>query len=117
MLIKDLFIDTISSFGYPVLLQGSMSEDDKYPDNFFTFYNNDTAGGAFYDNKENQTEWDFDLNFYSNDPEKVNTILVQAKALLKDAGFKVDGKGHDVASDEPTHTGRGVTVIYIEREV
>jgi len=45
----------------------------------------------------------------------VNTILLQAKAALKAAGFIPDGSGHDVLSDESTHTGRGLTLLYIEK--
>jgi hypothetical protein len=60
--------------------------------------------------------WDYDLNFYSCDPQLVNTMLLDAKALLKSKGFIVNGGGHDVGSDEPTHTGRGITVIYRQEQ-
>jgi hypothetical protein len=45
----------------------------------------------------------------------VNTVLLQAKAALKAVGFIPDGSGHDVMSDEPTHTGRGMTLYFIEK--
>ena len=113
--IKQLLIDTISSFNYPVKQQGSMSDSDEYPDSFFTFFNNETNDGAFFDNQESITIWDFDLNIYSLDPEVVNSTLRQVKPLLKAAGFIVDGVGYDVLSDEETHTGRGINVLYIEK--
>lgn len=112
---KDLLIQTLQPLGYPVLLQGSLGADEPYPDSFFTFWNNDAEGAEFYDNEEHAYVWDFDLNFYSTDPTLVNTKLVEAKALLKAQGFVVRGKGHDVYSDEPTHTGRGVNVLKTER--
>lgn len=111
---KDLLITTLTTLGYPVKLQGSMNKDEAYPDSFFTFWNNNADGEAFYDNEENIYVWDFDVNFYSNDPSLVNSKLLQAKTLLKQAGFIVSGKGYDVASDEPTHTGRGINVKIIE---
>lgn len=115
--VKTLLINTlITEFGYPVILQGSMPEDEGYPESFFTFFNNDTVGDGYYDNEENMTIWDFDLNFYSTDPSEVNTTLLTAKKKLKAEGFIVDGKGYDVISDEPTHTGRGINLIYMERE-
>lgn len=115
--IKDLFINTLKNeFGFPVILQGSMSDDDEYPDSFFTFFNNSTTSEAFYDNKETETVWDFDLNFYSNNPDLVNSILLEAKTALKAQGFIIDGKGYDVLSDEPTHTGRGINVLFVENE-
>lgn len=113
--VKQLLIDTLESFNYPIILQGSLSNEDKYPDSFFTFFNNETSDDAFYDNKEFQTIWDFDLNFYSTDPELVNSVLLEAKRLLKAQNFIIDGAGYDVLSDEVTHTGRGMNLIYIQK--
>lgn len=113
--VKQLLIDTISSFNYPVKQQGSMSDSDEYPDSFFTFFNNSTDDDNFFDDQETITIWDFDLNIYSNDPEVVNSVLLEAKPLLKAAGFIVNGSGHDVLSDEETHTGRGINILYIEK--
>lgn len=116
--VKTLLISTLDeAFHYPIILQGSLSTEDVYPASFFTFWNNDTSDDAFFDNEESQTIWDFDLNFYSNDPDLVNTVLLTAKKLLKSIGFIPDGSGYDVLSDEPTHTGRGINLLYIERKV
>lgn len=111
---KDLLISLLESFGFPVFLQGSLSENDPYPESFFTFWNNETPDGAHYDNEAINYIWNFDVNFYSVDPELVNSMLLQAKTLLKQNGFIVGGKGYDVATDEPTHTGRGINAIIIE---
>lgn len=113
--VKQLLIDTIASFNYPVYQQGSLSNDEGYPDSFFTYFNNSTNDDAFFDNNETRTIWDFDLNIYSLDPSVVNNTLAQAKPLLKAAGFIVNGVGYDVLSDEQTHTGRGINILYIER--
>lgn len=112
---KDLLISTISSLGYPVYQQGSLGQDEAYPESFFTFWNNDTYDKNHYDNKPIDYVWDFDLNFYSVDPDLVNTKLLAAKELLLEAGFIVPGKGYDVVSDEITHTGRGIHVLKIEQ--
>lgn len=113
---KNILINTLEKFGFPVMLQGSLAEDEPYPESFFTFWNNDTESNMFYDNKEHATVWDFDVNFYSADPEKVDKILNEAKNALKNEGFIISGKGHDVASDEPTHTGRGLRALFKETE-
>lgn len=115
MNVKQELIDVLTCFGYPVILQGSMPSEEVYPDSFFTFWNNESSDSAFFDNKENKTIWNFDLNFYSSDVTKVNDILLKAKKILKKKGFIVNGKGHDILSDEPSHTGRGMNLIYIER--
>lgn len=112
---KDLLIEALEPLGYPIILQGTLGENEAYPESFFTFWNNDTEGNEFYDNVEHGYVWDFDLNFYSSDPALVNTKLLNAKTALKAKGFIVSGKGYDVASDEPTHTGRGIHVMIIEK--
>lgn len=112
---KDLLINTISSLGYPVRLQGSLAPNEPYPESFFTFWNNTSDDGIHYDNHPINYIWDFDLNFYSSDPSLVNTKLLEATALLKAQGFIISGKGYDVPSDETTHTGRGINVLYVEK--
>lgn len=113
--VKNLLIETLQEFGYPIYLQGSMSKEDAYPDSFFTFWNNDTTDEAFFDNRETETIWDFDLNFYSSNPTLTNSVLLEAKRKLRQAGFIPDGSGYDVVSDEPTHTGRGMNLLFIDK--
>ncbi len=112
---KNLLIDTLKPLGFPIKKQGALNENEPYPESFFTFWNNDSFDSGFYDNKEHKTEWNFDLNFYSIDPELVEEMIIKAKEKLKEAGFIVSGKGHDVASDEPAHTGRGINVLIVEK--
>ena len=117
MSVKDLLIHILeTAYTFPVLQQGSMTDHDSYPDSFFTFWNNDVPSACHYDNEPSKYIWDFDLNFYSSNPELVNTKLEEAINELKKYGFIPNGKGHDVISDESTFTGRGINVIYEERE-
>lgn len=110
---EDLLIQVLEeAFGYPVSLQGSYSPDDKYPDHFFTFWNDSADGTSYYSNDEGAIVWVYSLNFYSIDPVAVNTKLIEAKKPLKANGFIVTGAGYSVMSDEATHTGRGITVTY-----
>ena len=111
---EDKLIEILNEFGYPVLRQGSLSPDEKYPKHFFTFWNNDTPDHSHYDNTEYGYEWDFDINFYSVDPEKTYSILAEARAKLKQHNWVIPGKGYDVASDEVTHTGRGMRAYFLE---
>lgn len=111
---EDNLIELLSTFGYPVFRQGSLSEDTKYPDNFFTFWNNDSPDHAHYNNTDYGTEWDFDVNFYSNDPEKTYSVLANARVLLKQNRWIIPSKGYDVQSDEPSHTGRGMQAIFFQ---
>lgn len=114
--VKQLLIDTLADLykDYPVYLQGSLTESQAYPDHFFTYWNNSTDDSAHYSNVEHSNIWDFDLNFYSVDPDKVNAVLLTVKAALRVQGFLIGSVGYDVMSDEETHTGRGMNVIYID---
>ena len=111
---KDLLIERLETFGYPVFLQGTLGEDEGYPESFFTFWNNESFDNNHYDNDAISYTWNFDVNFYSVDPELVNSILLEAKALLKESGFIISGNGYDIASDEYTHTGRGMRALIVE---
>lgn len=111
-MVVDNLIDTLSSLGYPVKKQGSLLPDEAYPDHFFTYWNNSADGTSYYSNDEGAIIWNYSINFYSvNEPD---SKLMEAKALLRKAGFIVGGAGYDIASDEPTHTGRGITALYRE---
>lgn len=113
---EDLLINTLEALGYPVRLQGSLLPDESYPDHFFTFWNDSADGTSYYSNNEGAIVWAYSVNFYSNDPLIVNTKLLEAKQLLKDAGFIVTGAGYDIPSDEPTHTGRGIEALYRQKQ-
>lgn len=113
---EDLLISTLELLKYPVRLQGSLLPEESYPDSFFTYWNDSADGSSFYSNEEGAIVWAYSLNFYSTDPLLVNSTILTAKVLLKEAGFIVTGAGYAVASDEPTHTGRGITVLYRQKQ-
>lgn len=116
-MIVDTLIDILSTkFEVPVYRQGSMSEDEAYPEEFFTFWNNGSEDHAHYDNDDYGIEWSFDVNFYSANPDRTYSVLDEARAELKKHGFIIDGRGYDVMSDEPTHTGRGIGVLFLQTE-
>lgn len=112
---EDLLIETLESFGFPVILQGSLLPDEPYPDHFFTFWNNNSYGESYYDNDEKSTVYNYDVNFYSVNPEWVYSKLRAAKVALKRVGFITSGDGYSVMSDEPTHDGRGINVLYLKQ--
>ena len=109
---EDKLIELLESFGYPVFRQGSLSDEEGYPASFFTFWNNLTEEGTHYDNQSHSETGDFDVNFYSTDPGLIYSKLIEAKKLLKQNGYIITDSGHDVMSDEQTHTGRGINVLF-----
>lgn len=112
---KDLLIGVLEKIcPNNVFLQGTIDENKDYPDTFITFWTYDVPEGSHYDNEAHSFDWSFNVNFYSNDPLLVNTKPSELRTKLKEAGFIVDGKGNDIPSDVPTHTGWTLDVIYRE---
>lgn len=115
-------IETLEPLGYPVRLQGSLLPKESYPDSFFTYWNDSADGSSYYSNNEGAILWAYSLNFYSTDPVLVSNMFKiiedtpTAKSLLKSAGFIVSGAGYNVPSDEDTHTGRGISLLYREEQ-
>lgn len=112
-MMEDELIELLKTFGFPVRRQGSLAVKEKYPDHFFTFWNNDSDDTAHYDNKRAGYYVEFDIFFYSKNPAKTYEVLRSAQALLIENGWICPGDGFDVVSDEPTHTGRGITATII----
>lgn len=111
---EDLLKNILDEAGFPVIRQGSMAPDEEYPDDFFTFWNNISTDDSFYDNENTSEISDFDVNFYSNNPQNTYDILREMTKTLKAHGFIVADKGHDVPSDVDTHTGRGINVLFMK---
>lgn len=114
---KDILIEILETLGFSVYLQGSLTKDDPYPDSFFTIWNTSSDDGNHYDDDAAGWWWDFDINFYSVDPALVNTVLLDARRLLRQNDWVINGKGVDLPTDQPTHTGRGISASYYELNI
>ena len=97
-----------------VMLQGSLTPNKPYPARFFTFWNPETSDAIHFDNAPSGCVWILDVNFYSTDPLDIYSTIAAAMDTMQDAGWIIGGKGHAVASDYQTHTGRGFTAVYLE---
>jgi len=113
----DNLIELLETFNYPVIRQGSLAPEESYPETFFTFWNNDETEHSAYDNETTSVDWTFQVNVYSIDPDLAYSLLGEARALLKSAGYVAPTRGYDVASDEITHVGRGMVVMYLQNEI
>ena len=112
---KDELISLLTEeFHFPVFLQGTLNANAEYPESFFTIWNDSTDGAAWYDNDAHSFVWAFTVYFYSTDASRVNTIMPEVRQLLREHGWIVPGLGGDASSDEPSHTGKEIDVLYIE---
>lgn len=114
---EDTLINLLSSFGFPVFRQGSLTAETAYPDTFFTFWNSTEEGQSFYDNETASVVYDFDVNVYSNDPAAAYSLLERSRKLLKGNNWIIATRGYDVPSDEITHIGRGMQVQYLQTDL
>lgn len=113
-MMEDKLIELLSSLNYPVYRQGSFANGQPYPESFFTFWNTDSPDHSHYDNADYATDWAFDVNFYSTDPEIMYSTIIAARILLKQNNWIIPSKGYDVVSDEPSHVGRGFQALYLD---
>lgn len=109
----DELLTLLESFKYPVLRQGSLAPDEAYPETFITFWGDGENEQSAYDNDTKLATDEYDINVYSNDPDKTYSLVNDIRVLLKSAGWTIESRGYDVPSDEITHTGRGMRVIYL----
>lgn len=101
----------LKATGYPASLQGTIGD---YPESFYTYWNFETPE-TFYDDTAAYAVCGFWIFFFSADPALVESETSAAIARLRAAGWVVDGRGEDALSDEPTHTGRRLTVYKREQ--
>lgn len=113
-MVEDTLIEILESFSLPVIRQGSLPPDEAYPPAFITFWNNETIEHSAYDNETTSITYDYDVNVYASDPEVTYSQLRQIGAALKAQGWIITDFGFDIASDEITHTGRGMQAVYLE---
>jgi hypothetical protein len=112
---KQKLIDILERFcPRNVYLQGTMNPAEAYPAEFVTFWTPSTEDNAHYNNAVHSVDWLFYVVYYSNDPAQVNSKPFEIAAALKAAGFVQQGRGNDILSDEPTHTGWAMDFAYTE---
>lgn len=111
---KTLLIETLEPLGYDVILQGTLADDEPFPNSFITFLTVDSTGAAHFDDSAAAFQWRFQVAFYSNDPQLVSTVPNEIRARLMQAGFVPIGKGRDLPSGIETHTGWVCDYYYLE---
>lgn len=112
---KERLFNILNSI-YPnkVFLQGTIDENEDYPDSFITFFTDDTEDRDFFNNNVNSINWTFSVIFYSSDPQLISVVPDEITTALKAQGFIPQGRGRDVLSDVPTHTGWAMEFIITE---
>lgn len=112
---KDLLISVLETIcPNNVFLQGTLNGDESYPESFITFWVDSTDDNSHYDNGVHSIDWSFSVIFYSSNPELIQTKAAEIRTKLIAAGFIADGRGNDMPSDQPSHTGWAMDFSYVE---
>lgn len=96
----------------PTFLQGTLAGQEYPAGTFFTFWNFDSSE-EYYSNKPSKLIRSYWVYCYSEDPEELEINLNAAITALRSSGYIVE-PATDAASDEPTYTGKMITVISME---
>lgn len=113
---KTKLYNTLQKLGYPVYLQGALLENEPIPESFITIWTLDSESAADFDNETALTAWQFQVTFYSSAPAAIPVVFRSIRAELKAAGFIPQGKGRDLPSGQPTHTGWTCDFYILENE-
>lgn len=105
--LKDIF----ELIDVPIYRQGSLAENEEYPDETFcTYWMRSDDLNDWYDNRPMKREIVCDINIYSNDYDTMSQKIQK----IRDDCIKNDivtSGIHDLASDDANYTGQGVTVM------
>lgn len=112
---NEALFELLDEFEYEYHKQGTLPDNRPYPDNFFTWYNPYTENAEIYDNRPRATNWEYDVAFYSVNPQRVTDTISALYERALDLGYEVDGKGYDVSSGRQSHTGRLITITIKEK--
>lgn len=113
---KEVF-EIFKNLGYDGLYfrQGSLG-NDQWPNNFFTYFNVDTPGIAYRDNKLTQYSVNTIVYFYSNDSDFVYEEMDRFETEARKKGFIIAGKSYDAPSGRNDYFGRLLNIKKLYKE-
>ena len=104
--LKDIF----ELIDVPIYRQGSLAENEAYPDETFcTYWMRSDDLDDWSDNKPRKREITCDINIYSNDYDTMSQKIQKIRDDCIENDI-ITSDIHDLASDDVDYTGQGVTV-------
>lgn len=110
--VMNLLFETFEELNLPYFRQGSLKDEDPYPDSFFTFWNVESELKAHYDNVSRAKSYGIQVYFYTNDFNIIYTKFDELLNKLEQKGFIREDDGWDIPSDVETHIGRTTMINY-----
>lgn len=106
--------EILEETGLEVYRQGSMMENEEYPDCFMTWWKYD-EDEIYYDNRKVKVVHKYWVYVYANDPERLEETKKNIREKLEKEGIVIKKGFINVASDEQTHIGEMITVCLCEK--
>ena len=104
--LKDIF----ELIDVPIYLQGTLAEDEKYPDETFcTYWMRSDDLEDWYVTKPRKRMIVCDINIYSDDYDVMREKILKVRDDCIESDI-ITSSIHDLASDDVNYTGQGVTV-------
>lgn len=97
--------NALTALGYPVFLHGTLGENEPFPPAFITYQTLDSPDAFPFDDDPTHTVWVYQVICYADDRQTLEETAAACRNALKASGFIPQGKGRDIPSEEPTHTG------------
>ena len=112
--LENVFRDIEAETGIVFSRQGSYEIDEKLPNDFYTFWNTASDYDEFYNNKPSRCVWEWNIFYYTNNPENIYSGLEIFIEKAREKGFLFESIGRDIMCDEPNYVGRTLKTTYVE---
>ena len=112
--LQSVFDEIEEEYKIPYSRQGSYEIDEELPPDFFTFFNVDSTFEKFYNNTPKACTWDWQILFYTKNPENLYRGLEIFIEKAREKGFLFESRGRDIMCDEPNYVGRTLKTTYVE---
>lgn len=101
---------------YDVILQGTLSECDYEPENFFSYWCWDNIRDSFYNNERSRNLLGYQITGYSTDRTFLSEMMEKAVEELEKNDFIIEDDITDIASDNKAYTAKMIEVYFIKKK-
>jgi len=111
---KDLIILNADGEQIPVYIEGDAPAVEELPEEYFTISEDYTSNAVSADNKAQAYLYEFTLKWYTQDAERLYSVLIEAIDQLKRKGYDAEGIGYHNGTYNNTWYSRMVDIEKIE---
>lgn len=109
------FYQFLESFGYLVKRRHYLLAESNYPDTFLIYEENTTSDEMEYDNASHCIIFRFRVYIFSKNIKESINLAKQIKKQGLKKGYKTEGIGYGITTNDPEYVGRCLNISFIER--